>query len=256
MARRYLGEEFDIHAGGIDLRFPHHENEQAQSHAAGYPFARYWLHNAWVTSDGEKMSKSLGNYLAAAQVFTRARPVVVRFALASVHYRSTVEFSDATLAEAGATWDRIASFVQRGSLADGHGEDQVAGAELPPAFVAAMDDDLNVSAALAVVHEHVRRGNAALAAGDARAGGQEALLVRAMLDVFGLDPLGERWREADGDGAQAAALDALVQGIIAERAAARAAKDWARADALRDTLTQAGISVEDGADGARWTVKS
>lgn len=254
MARRYLGEEFDIHAGGIDLRFPHHENEQAQSHAAGYPFARYWLHNAWVTSEGEKMSKSLGNYLSAQQVLTRSPAVIIRFALAAVHYRSTVEFSDATLAEATATWERLSGFVARAQRLGEHSRDEIARTPLPDAFTEAMDDDLNVSAALAVVHDHVRRGNAALAASDDAEVNERVLAVRAMLDVFGLDPLAQPWRAGGASRAQESALDVLVDGVLTERSKARADKDWARADALRDRLSAAGITVEDGADGARWAL--
>lgn len=256
MAHRYLGETFDLHAGGIDLRFPHHENEQAQSHAAGYPFARYWLHNAWVTADGEKMSKSLGNYLAVHQVLARADAPVVRLALAGVHYRSTVEFSDATLAEAAATWERLRGFLVRVAEAgEVHDGEAVAGARLPSAFVTAMDDDLNVAAALAVVHEHARRGNTALAAGDLQAADDAALALRAMLDVLGLDPLSAQWDTtmASSDGVRDA-LAQLVEAVLDERAQARAAKDWARADVLRDRLARAGVVVEDGVDGVRWSI--
>ena len=256
MARRYLGDAFDIHGGGIDLRFPHHENEQAQSHAAGYGFAGYWLHNAWVTAGGEKMSKSLGNYLAVDAVLERASGPVVRFALATVHYRATVEFTDATLAEAAATWERLAGFVTRAAELAGEAfAEDVAAAELPADFVAAMDDDVNVAGALAVVHEVLRRGNGALSAGDAEAVGAAALTLRAMLDVLGLDPLSPTWRASSGAGGERAALEVLVAGVLEERAAARADKDWARADALRDRLTTAGVVVEDGAGGVRWTIK-
>ncbi|PWD52447.1 cysteine--tRNA ligase [Serinibacter arcticus] len=256
MARRYLGESFDIHGGGIDLRFPHHENEQAQSRAAGYGFAQYWLHNAWVTSGGEKMSKSLGNYLSVTAVLERTAPAVLRFALAGVHYRSTVEFSDATLAEAAATWERLVGFVTRAAEATAEAtSDAVASVELPADFVAAMDDDVNVAAAIAVVHEHVRRGNAALAAGESEAAGSAALQVRGMLDVLGLDPLAHLWHGADGSGAVQDALGSLVESVLAQRRAAREAKDWTRADELRDVLTAAGVVVEDAAGGARWTIK-
>lgn len=256
MAHRYLGETFDIHAGGIDLRFPHHENEQAQSRAAGYGFAQYWLHNAWVTSQGEKMSKSLGNYLSVDQVLERTSAVVLRFALAAAHYRSTVEFSDATLAEASATWDRIAGFVVRATeLTQEASGQELAQAALPEAFVAAMDDDVNVAAALAVIHESVRRGNAALAAEDLELVRTAALSTRAMLDVLGLDPLAPLWRGSAGDAGSARALDVLVEAALEERREARATKHWGRADALRERLTAAGIVVEDVAQGARWTIK-
>ncbi|MBN8881854.1 MAG: cysteine--tRNA ligase [Salana multivorans] len=255
MAQRYLGDTFDIHGGGIDLRFPHHENEQAQSHAAGYPFARYWLHNAWVTSGGEKMSKSLGNYLSVPNVLARAGAPVLRLALAGVHYRSTVEFSDETLADAAAAWERFSGFVTRATEVAGEAAlEEVAAADLPAEFVAAMDDDVNVAAALAVVHEWLRRGNTALAAGDTAAAGAAALVLRAMLDVLGLDPLAPRWRaSSDGDGAARDALDVLVTAVLEERASARADRDWSRADELRDRLAAAGVVVEDGPDGARWS---
>ena len=256
MAQRYLGDTFDIHAGGIDLRFPHHENEQAQSHAAGYAFARYWLHNAWVTTGGEKMSKSLGNYLSVTNVLARASAPALRLALAGVHYRSTVEFSDETLADATAAWDRLAGFVTRAAEVAGEAPaEEVAAAELPAEFVVAMDDDVNVAAALAVVHERLRRGNTALAAGDTAGAGEAALVLRAMLDVLGLDPLAPRWRSSSDRGAERTALGVLVDAVLAERAEARLAKDWPRADALRDRLAAAGVVVEDGADGVRWTVR-
>ncbi|ROR73250.1 cysteine--tRNA ligase [Bogoriella caseilytica] len=262
MARRYLGESFDIHAGGLDLRFPHHENEQAQSHAAGYGFARHWLHNAWVTTGGEKMSKSLGNSLQVAHLLGSVPSPVLRYALGTVHYRSTIEYTDTTAAEAAAVWQRLSGFVQRAAEQGEVDAAEIAAlgpADLPEAFVAAMDDDLNVSVALAAIHEQVRLGNNALAEGDGAAVRSAQLQVRAMLDVLGLDPLAEPWRETvggsgTGSGRERQALDALVQAALAERAEARAAKDFARADALRDRLTTAGIVVEDSPAGARWSL--
>ncbi|WP_420112103.1 cysteine--tRNA ligase [Pseudactinotalea sp.] len=254
MARKYLGEAFDIHAGGIDLRFPHHENEQAQSRAAGWGFAGLWFHNAWVTVGGEKMSKSLGNSLIVREVLREADPVLLRYALGAVHYRSTLEFTPgASLVEAGAAWERVAGFVSRAVEADDGAAGSVGQVTLPEAFVSAMDDDLNVSAALAVVHETVRAGNSALAGGGAAT--QEALAVRAMLDVLALDPLDEHWAAGGGSAVEQSALDVLVRALLDDRAEARAAKDWPRADALRDRLTEAGVVVEDGADGARWTLR-
>ncbi|MFC5370837.1 cysteine--tRNA ligase [Arcanobacterium bovis] len=257
MSGKYLGESFDIHGGGIDLRFPHHENEQAQSHAAGYGFARYWMHNAWVTIDGEKMSKSLGNSLTVENILKDHPAVLVRLALGTVHYRSTVAYSDRTLEEANAVWERLSGFVSRAVDAIGEiaAEEiaQVGIADLPQDFVWAMDDDLNVSAALAVIHEHVKQGNAALAAKDHEAVRRAQLLVRSMLDVLGLDPFAAPWRGGDSqEGKLHSALDSLVQGILKDRATARENKDWATADALRDALTNAGIVVEDSSDGARW----
>ena len=257
MAHRYLGETFDIHGGGIDLRFPHHENEIAQSRAAGHGFARHWMHNAWVTVGGEKMSKSLGNSLVVANVLAQVPAVVLRFALGSAHYRSTVEFTEASLAEATSIWERLSGFVSRAVERVGvAATDDVAGrpvSALPPEFVEAMDDDLNVAAALAVVHEHVRTGNNALAAGEDSVVWQEQVQVRSMLDVLGLDPLAEPWAGGrGGDDAARTALEALVPALLEERAEARRSKDWARADALRDQLQAAGIHIEDSPDGARW----
>lgn len=259
MSGKYLGETFDIHGGGIDLRFPHHENEQAQSHAAGFGFARYWMHNAWVTIDGEKMSKSLGNSLIVSNILKEHPAVIVRLALGTVHYRSTVAYSENTLKEAAAIWDRLAGFVSRS--ADAVGEvpaEEIAGigvGELPEDFVEAMNDDLNVSAALAVIHEHVTIGNNALSDHDDYETRHSQVLVRAMLDVLGLDPFAEPWRDTESSGSDLHdALDTLVQNILQERSAARADRDWARADALRDSLTSAGIVVEDSAEGARWKI--
>jgi cysteinyl-tRNA synthetase len=251
MARRYLGDEFDIHGGGIDLRFPHHENEQAQSHAAGLGFARTWLHTAWVSQAGEKMSKSLGNTALVSTLLAQTSPAVLRFALATVHYRSVLEWGPETVTDAEATWSRLAGFVRRaGEQVDGG---DPSAAELPAAFVAAMDDDLNVSAALAVVHDHVHRGNTALADGDRTTVTAALTAVRAMLDVLGLDPVA--WGGSAGGGRVERALDALVQVELDARAAARAARDWAAADAARDKLAAAGIVVEDSPTGARWTLK-
>ncbi|SFK17004.1 cysteine--tRNA ligase [Cellulomonas sp. KH9] len=255
MAHRYLGESFDIHGGGLDLRFPHHENEQAQSRAAGYGFARYWLHNGWVTQGGAKMSKSLGNGLLVTTVLEKAPAAVVRYALTAVQYRSMLEWTDDTLAEAEATWDRLAGFVQRAAERVGPASDhEVAHVDLPAAFAAALDDDLNVPAALAAVHETLRAGNSALAAGDDAAARAAMVALRGMLDVLGLDPGSPQWSTAAGDGRTARALDALVRAELDARAAARAARDWTTADAIRDRLTTAGVVVEDSPTGARWTL--
>ncbi len=256
MARRYLGDSFDIHCGGLDLRFPHHENELAQSRAAGYGFARYWLHNGWVTQGGTKMSKSLGNGLLVSAVLAQVPAAVVRYALTAVHYRSMLEWSDGTLAEAAATWDRLSGFVARAAEKVGAVDlATVAAAELPADFVAAMDDDLNVPAALAVVHEVLRAGNSALARGDDEAARAAMVELRGMLDVLGLDPAGEQWgatRLADDRAARA--LDALVGAELAARAQARAVRDFATSDAIRDRLGAAGVLVEDSKDGARWSL--
>ena len=254
MVRRYLGAEFDIHGGGLDLRFPHHENEQAQSRAAGDPFARTWMHVAWVTQQGTKMSKSLGNGLLVGELLRQAPAAVVRYALAAVQYRSMLDWAPDTLDEARTTWERLSGFVTRATETVGAVPDhEVAKTDVPEDFAAALDDDLNTPAALAVVHEHLRTGNSALAAGHDDAARAALVAVRAMLDVLGLDPADPQWAAPAGD-RHAAALDALVTAELDARVAARADKDWATADAIRDRLTTAGIEVQDSADGARWTL--
>jgi cysteinyl-tRNA synthetase len=246
MATKYLGPTFDIHGGGLDLIFPHHENELAQSCAAGDGFARYWMHNAWVTMSGEKMSKSLGNTLLVSEIVKQWRPVEVRYYLGAAHYRSSVEFSPGALDEAAAAYRRIENFVERSVEEFG----PVTGA-VPSGFTKAMDDDLGVPAALAEVHEEVRRGNAAAAAGE-RAVAQEALgTVLAMTSVLGINPL--EWHSR-GASNLTPVVDALVGVALHQRAAARARKDYSAADAIRDELTAAGVLVEDTADGPRWTL--
>ena len=224
MAGRYLGAEFDIHGGGLDLRFPHHENEQAQSRAAGDGFARYWLHNGWVTLGGEKMSKSLGNTALVDEVVRRVRPVELRYYLVAPHYRSTIEFTDAALAEAGAAYQRIESFVRR--AAERVGAD--AGASvLCDEFRVALDDDAATAGALGS--------------------------VRAMLGVLGLDPLDPQWADTgSSDDRLVKATDGLVALALEQRQAARARKDFAAADAIRDQLTTLGVTVEDTPHGPRW----
>ncbi|MGY1781047.1 cysteine--tRNA ligase [Geodermatophilus sp. SYSU D01036] len=249
MAGRYLGAEFDIHGGGLDLRFPHHENERAQSMAAGLPFTRYWMHNGWVTLGGEKMSKSLGNTALVDEVVRRVRPVELRYYLVAPHYRSTVEFTDAALAEAGAAYRRVESFVHR--AAERVGRDTPT--SLPPAFREAMDDDLGTPAAIAVVHEVVRTGNTALAEGDDAALADALGAVRGMLGVLGLDPLDPHWAAGGGTGDRLAEVtDGLVRLALEQRQAARARRDYAAADALRDQLTALGVQVEDTPQGPRW----
>ncbi|MEX5721675.1 cysteine--tRNA ligase [Geodermatophilus maliterrae] len=249
MAERYLGPDFDVHGGGLDLRFPHHENEQAQSRAVGHGFARYWLHNGWVTLGGEKMSKSLGNTALVDEVVHRVRPVELRYYLVAPHYRSTIEFTDAALAEAGAAYRRLESFVKR--AAERVGVD--AGSPVLCAdFTTAMDDDLGTPAAVAAIHEAVREGNTALAAGDDKAVAGALGSVRAMLGVLGLDPLDPRWAGSGGDDRLAEVTDGLVRLALEQRQAARARKDFATADALRDQLTALGVQVEDTPQGPRW----
>ncbi|MGC4934315.1 cysteine--tRNA ligase [Gordonia sp. DT30] len=252
MATSLLGAEFDIHCGGMDLIFPHHENEIAQAHGAGDRFARYWLHNGWVTMGGEKMSKSLGNVVSIPAMLARMRPVELRYYLGSAHYRSMLEYSEGALTEAAAGYRRVESFVERvhSRVAE------VGVGELPAEFAAALDDDLGVPAALAVVHNTVRHGNTALEGGDGPAALKAASSVRAMLAILGVDPLDPHWRsDAVDDSAVTSALDVLVRAELARRARARTEKDWATADAVRDRLAEAGVEVTDTPDGAQWSLK-
>ena len=253
MATKYLGAEFDIHCGGLDLQFPHHENEIAQAHAAGDPFARYWMHNGWVTMSGEKMSKSLGNVLSIPNVLTKVRPVELRYYLGSAHYRSMLEYSEASLQEAAAGYHRIESFLRRvvelnaGEIEKG---------EVTGAFTAAMDDDLGVPAALAEVHNAVRAGNSALDKGDTAEATAIAGQVRAMTAILGVDPYAPQWRDRDqSNDAALAALDVLIADALRRRELARADKDWATADQVRDQLNAAGIDIVDTADGAKWSLR-
>ena len=258
MAGKYLGEQFDIHGGGLDLIFPHHENEIAQSKAAGWAFANFWMHNAWVTTSGEKMSKSLGNSLLVDEVVKRIAPVELRYYLVSAHYRSMLEYSDAAVAEAGQGYRRIEGFLQRSLEMLGGGSELLAvdPALRPQEFDDAMDNDLAVPQALAVLHEVVRRGNAALA--EQRMAEMSAAFgaTLAMLDVFGLNPWDPRWASEGSTGTQATeVIDALVRVLMTQRQEARSRKDFASADAIRDGLDQIGIRIEDTAQGARWTLE-
>ncbi|MFZ4894669.1 cysteine--tRNA ligase [Plantibacter sp. Mn2098] len=265
MSTTYLGAEFDIHGGGLDLRFPHHENELAQSLAAGDPFARYWLHNGLVSVTGQKMSKSLGNSVYAADLIGSARPLVVRYYLGAAHYRSTLEFHDGALEEAEAALGRIEGFLDRvgraGLLPGGVAEAGVAGAAaaasaasvVPEAFAVAMDDDLNIPRAIAAIHDAVRAGNAALDRDDTTAARDASVAVITMTTILGINPLDPQWSEADSSTAHSA-LSALVERLLTDRADARASKDFAAADRIRDELTGAGITIEDTPSGAHWSL--
>ena len=255
MARKYLGDTFDIHGGGIDLRFPHHENEQAQSRAAGLGFARYWLHNGWVTVRGEKMGKSLGNALEVSTLAQTHDPLTIRYFLTAAHYRSMIEYHEGSLEEAGAAVERIEGFLRR-ALPDDSTLEADPTTEIPADFAESMDDDLGVAGALAVVHDHVRRGNIALDEGDRDEAAEIARTVIAMTDVLGVNPLSAHWSggASGSDAEMADALDALIQLQVATRQQARAARDFETADAIRDALAAAGITVEDTAGGARWSL--
>ena len=245
MAGKYLGSRFDIHGGGLDLRFPHHENELAQSTAAGDDFANFWMHNGMVTYEGEKMSKSIGNTISPAQMLQMARPLVVRYYLGSAHYRSILDYRPSSLQEAATAIERVEAFLAATQ------DVLKPGREVPEAFAEAMDDDVNIPRALAVLHEQTRAGNAALASGEDAS--EAANAVMAMAEVLGLAQL-MSFNAEGTSGAEHEALDALIQAVLAERADARAQKDWAKADAMRDLLASAGVQVKDGANGSSWSV--
>ena len=250
MAGKYLGKRFDIHGGGLDLRFPHHENELAQSTAAGDDFANFWMHNGMVTYEGEKMSKSIGNTISPVQMLQQARPLVVRYYLGSAHYRSVLDYRPTSLEEARVAIERVEAFLAATlELMVPNPQDR----RVPRDFADALDDDMNIPRALAVLHEQTRAGNAALAAGaDAS---EFANAVWAMANVLGLISL----MNLDGSGASGAehqALDALIHTILEQRASARAEKDWATADRMRDVLAAAGITVKDGAQGSTWSLNA
>ncbi len=258
MVTKYLGTEFDIHGGGLDLRFPHHENEMAQSQAAGHGFANFWMHNGMVTYAGEKMSKSIGNTVSPAEMLELAPPRVVRYYLGQAQYRSVLDYQPTSLQEAAAAVERIDGFISRALRAlDGGDADATASlgffshGTVPDAFAAAMDDDLNVPQALAVLHDTVRAGNTALTAGDLDVARQSLASVTDMLRVLGLNDTAA----PAVDEQATTALGVLVEAQLEARAQARAAKDWAASDAIRDTLAAAGVVVEDGPDGASWSLK-
>jgi cysteinyl-tRNA synthetase len=263
MSTKYLGPVFDIHGGGVDLVFPHHENERAQSRAAGDDFAQYWLHNGLVGLSGQKMSKSLGNILLVTEILTRVRPQELRYYLGQAHYRSVIEYSGEALEEAASAYQRIERFATRAQRmlgADSGTEHGHAGpaprtTELPISFTAAMDDDLGVPAALAAVHATVRDGNYALASGDSGSVADCLVQVRSMLGVLGLDPLNPLWSASDSSDRLFGTIDGLVRLALRQREAARARSDYASADAIRDTLENIGVVVQDTPEGPRWELK-
>ncbi|HEX7738856.1 MAG TPA: cysteine--tRNA ligase [Marmoricola sp.] len=259
MAGKYLGPAFDIHGGGVDLRFPHHENELAQSRAAGRGFASYWLHNAWITTSGEKMSKSLGNSLIVPSVLERVRGIELRYYMVAAHYRSHVEFSFEALDEAAVAFRRIEAFLERARTAfDGPFDVGFSSTDEPwQSFAQAMDDDLGTPAAVAVIHEAVRQGNKQYAEDDLEGLKKTYAVVHRMLDTLGLDPADRAWQGgAAADDRQQQALDVLIGSLLQARTTARAEKDWARADEIRDQLKDAGVEIEDTPDGPRWTIET
>ncbi|MGG7102091.1 cysteine--tRNA ligase [Rhodococcus sp. 24CO] len=253
MAEFYLGAAFDIHCGGRDLVFPHHENEIAQAKCVGDDFAQYWLHNGWVTMSGEKMSKSLGNVLSVPNVLKKVRPQELRYYLGSAHYRSNLEYSDEALEESAKSYQGLETFVLRTHKRAG-------GVELgtwTEGFAEALDNDLSVPIALAEIHGKASAGNTALAAGDLGAARVAAGQVRAMLAILGVDPLDAHWSQSGGDTEAAMeALDVLVRADLDRRQQARTEKNWAVADEVRDRLIKAGIEVTDTPDGPEWSLKA
>ena len=281
MSQAYLGDTFDIHGGGLDLRFPHHENEMAQSHGAGWGFARYWMHNAWLTLKGEKMSKSVGNVVGVRRLLEDWDPAVVRMSVVTTHYRTNLEYSEDSLKQAALLWDKFTSFLQQvpgpapaGAVVpevcniygdvepDLARQRELAAVELPDDFVAALDDDLNVPGALPALHRTLKTGKAALASGDTAGAQQAARQLCAMLDVFGLDPADPAWAtpatatETPGATPNTAqtpneTLEALVTALLQQRADAKAQRDWDRADAIRDLLQAHVAPVVDTPAGAQ-----
>ena len=253
MVGKYLGAEFDIHGGGLDLRFPHHENELAQSRAAGRPFARWWMHNAMLNLGGSKMSKSVGNTMLVTEVVKQVRPVELRYYLVASHYRSVVEFSFEALEEMASAYQRIEGFVRRADEVLGGTGDSTG--MVCAEFAEAMDDDLSVPAALAALQAVLREGNKLLVDGPSDALRGTLLSVRSMLDVLGLDPLSPQWDGAGDRTDLHQVVDRLVSLALAERAEARVRKDYPAADRVRHSLSAAGVVVEDTPAGPRWTLE-
>jgi cysteinyl-tRNA synthetase len=249
MAHAYLGETFDIHGGGLDLVFPHHENEIAQSEAAGFGFAKRWLHNAWVTQSGEKMSKSLGNTLQVHEILKSVRGIELRWYLGGAHYRSMLEYSPEALQEAATNFRRIENFLNRATELLGSQPSPKISAE----FSDAMNDDLAVPAALATISENLRLGNQAITDNDKAAISKNADEIRGALEVLGCDPFDPVFASAGGSDLSVA-LDGTIKLALAERAAARERKDFAASDAIRDGLIALGITIEDTAQGPRWSI--
>lgn len=255
MSRRYLGDSFDLHGGGLDLRFPHHENELAQSAAAELGFAHHWVHNGLVNVESQKMSKSVGNSIYAAEFLELAKPLVVRYYLASAHYRSTIDYHDGALVEAEAALERIEVFLDRAERRVANTRFAGTGAPvIPEEFAAAMDDDLAIPQALAVLHDRVRAGNASLDNEDLESAATIRGEVLAMVSVLGINPTAPEWQAVGSDQTDRA-LAALVERLMEDRELARQNKDFAAADRIRDELAAAGITVEDTPAGPHWSIE-
>jgi cysteinyl-tRNA synthetase len=257
MSVKYLGTKFDIHGGGLDLRFPHHENELAQSRAAGHEFANFWLHNGLVNVNGQKMSKSLGNSILVSDVLNDSNALALRYYLGSAQYRSVLDYNEGVLAEAESALERIRAFLDRAarSLSE---KGLLAKLELdqgafPDKFTSAMNEDLNIPAALAVLHESVREGNASLDEQLPHQAARNYAEVLAMVDVLNINPTAKFWQ---GSGSQAAmsALDGLVRSLIEERNVARDSKDFKTSDRIRDQLKAVGVTLEDSAGSTHWNL--
>ena len=249
MAHAYLGQVFDIHGGGLDLIFPHHENEIAQSEAAGYEFARLWMHNAWVTTSGEKMSKSLGNSLKVDEVLKKVRGIELRWYLSSAHYRSMLEFSFEALDEAVVSFKRIENFLNRAKEILG----SAPGIEISQELSDALNDDLAVPQVLAQISEWLKLGNSALSASNKAQVAKYASYIRAALSIIGTDPFDSAY-SSSSSADLTGAVDGLISLLLEQRSAARARKDFAAADQIRDQIIAMGISIEDRADGVRWSI--
>ena len=244
MAHAYLGEAFDIHGGGLDLIFPHHENEIAQSNAAGYKFANTWMHNAWVTTSGEKMSKSLGNSLQVVEILKKVRGIELRWYLGSAHYRSMLEFSFEALAESATAFKRIEAFLSRAESILGKAPEILIADE----FAAAMNDDLAVPLGLAFISESMRIGNSA--GDDKKVLAKTAGEIRGALSILGCDPKDAAFASSKSNDL---AMDGLIKLALEQREAARVRKDFAAADQIRDQIAALGITVEDTSNGPRWS---
>jgi cysteinyl-tRNA synthetase len=250
MAHAYLGQAFDIHGGGLDLIFPHHENEIAQSEAAGYAFSKRWMHNAWVTASGEKMSKSLGNSLQVAELLKTVRGIELRWYLGSAHYRSMLEFSHEALAESATAFRRVEGFLTRATEILGSAPTPV----ISQGFTDAMNDDLAVPTALAGISEALRLGNSAITSGDKAVIASSANEIRGALEILGCDPFDPTFASSGGGEDLTNALDGVIQLALAQRTAARERKDFAASDQIRDGLAALGIIIEDTAQGPRWSI--